>query len=206
VTRALACLVIAACSAPVTTATPTTPTTPAPPDAAVPADARPVLPVEVTWTLTRERDRLRIDYTVTNHGDLAIVLCDHLRDTKGPIDLAVVQPSDLPGVVAFTLAFVPPVPRVIVEKQPRPIAHPLAAKGTASGTAYVAWPLAVYHPIYDPPLELPRDANRAVLEIGYVDATAPLETEKLRAQTYEVPGWAALHDQQLVRGDIRRLP
>jgi hypothetical protein len=199
-TRALACLVIAACSAPATT--PTAPTPPTP-DAAL---AKPASPVEVTWSITRERERLRIDYKVTNHLDTAIVLCDRMRDTKGPVDLAVVQPSDIDGVVALTLAFVPPVPRVILERQPRPIAHPLAAKETASGTAYVAWPLAVYHPLYDPPLELPRDANRVVLEVGYVDGASPLETEKLRAQSYEVPGWAALHHQQLARGDVQRLP
>lgn len=202
-------LAIGGCAAPTPPTTPQpapTASMPASADAGVPVDAAPAQPVEVVWSIAREHDRLRIDYTVTNHTDATLVLCDRMRSTKGPVDLAVVAPSGSDGVVAFTLAFVRPVGGVIVEVQPRPIAHPLDAHQSTSGTAYVALPLAPYHPIYDPPYELPRDATRAVLEIGYVDGTAPLETERLRAQRYQVPGWAALHAQQLIRGDVLRIP
>ena len=208
-TRAFIWIALVACSAPASS--PTTPTTPPPADAAIAVDATtvdamPASPLEVTWAPTRTGKRIRIDYTIRNHSDQTFVLCDQMRDTKGATDLAVVRPSGTDGIVAFTLAFVPPDDKIIIEKQPRPIAHSLAPNETATGIAYVDLPIHPQHPLYEPTYTIPRGIQRAVLEIGYVDNTRPLETEKLRGQSYEVPDWAALHSQKLALGDVMRLP
>ncbi|GEM_PF-5102475 len=36
---------------------------------------------------------MRIDFTIRNRGDAPVVLCDRMRSTKGPTDLAVSPPA-----------------------------------------------------------------------------------------------------------------
>lgn len=162
-------------------------------------------PLEVTWAPVREGARLRLDYTVTNTSEQSIVLCDGLRGTNGPTELAIVRPTESAGVVAFTLAFVRPL-RTIVEKQPRPVARTLAPHESATGTAYVELPLGPQHPFYIPEYTLPPRFDYAVLEVGFVDGTRPLDVETSRGQRFEVASWPALQAQTIARSNVQRLP
>jgi hypothetical protein len=203
-TRGMPYLVLAACSSPPSPAPPRLAPLDATTEQSPPIAEASTGPIEVTWEPTRLGNRLRLDYIVRNRGDQPVILCDRMRNTKGPTERAVVQPSGTDRLVAFTLAFVRPF-RVIVENQPRPIAHMLAPGESLAGVSFVELPIRPFHPVYDPVYTIP-SAEYAVLEVGYVEASWPLDTEKLRGETYEVPDWAALHHQKLVRGEVHRLP
>lgn len=189
--RVLFLVVLAAACGPLVTATRPTP-------ASSP-------PLEVTWTMRREAERLRIDYTVHNHTDQRVVLVDQLRDNSARTDLAIVQVAGQVGTVAFVLGYVAPEPGVKVYRERRPIARVLDANASARGTTYAPWPLRAHHNFSPPTLALPPGLDRAVLQIGYV-ADGDLDSEVLAGETVQVPTWAALHAQKWLASAPAALP
>lgn len=159
--------------------------------------------IHLTWSMTLEEKRVRIDYEVANDGEVSVQLVDRLlwqRDANP--DIIIVRNSSLPGTVALTRAYV--MTKTAMIHTPFPTVRILDPGASHRDRAYAPWPLRAWHN-FAPSTPLAPNPTSAVLEIGYIDsASSVLEALELPSGVaYTASGFGM---QKLVSGDVKPLP
>ncbi len=140
-------------------------------------------PVTVTWKLTRETNRLVIDYSVTNRSDAQILVLDEVVGTSSKElvmlpDRFVARYDKASDTVVLTAGYVPPALAMAPGSgassmsETMPLGRPVAPGRSVSGTKRVALPLTAWHPdLGTAPLQpMPAQPLKAVVEVGWVPA------------------------------------
>ncbi len=178
-----------------------------------PMPKQPAHDVEVTWKLARAGDALAVTYQVTNATSAPIYVLDQPIGNDGDkykvlADRAYVTRGE-PHVVRFVRGYLDAESQLPDVEQGDhdtifPGARTVAPGGKLDGAFSVPLPIEPWRP----GLEMAdvKDAQRAVLEIGYVTADGPWQDLPAASGTIRTASRMTAKSQRWARSDEQKIP